>query len=253
MLLRLAAVLVLAASLGGCLTYEYEHEFWLRVDGSGAVNVTGRPALWTAFKGLGQPKDPDTTATREAVRALFERSGLRVKRVTLTRRGGRPYLFISAEFDDVNKLGGTPAFPDLSLGLRRESDRLVLEGTWSRPADAPDVGGRDRDGLMAVRFHLPSKVYGHKNAAEGVERGNIVGWRQGVARALGGDRLDFGAEMDQRSILLSTVMLFGSAILLALTILALGLYALVRRGRKDLAAEAQGPEISPARGGPPHG
>lgn len=253
MLLRLAAVLVLAAGLDGCLTYEYEHEFWLRVDGSGAVNVTGRPALWTAFKGLGQSRDPDATATREAAQALFERSGLRVKRVTLTRRGGRPYLFISAEFDDVNKLGGTPAFPDLALGLRRESARLVLEGTWSRPAEVPDVGAGDRDGLMAVRFHLPSKVYGHKNAADGVERGNIVGWRQDVARALGGDRLDFGAEMDQRSILLSTVLLFATAILLAVTILALGLYALVRRGRKDLAAEAGGVEISPARGGPPPG
>ena len=35
MLPRLAAVLLLAAGLRGCLTYEYEHEFWLRVDGSG--------------------------------------------------------------------------------------------------------------------------------------------------------------------------------------------------------------------------
>ena len=244
---------MLAAGTSGCLTYEYEHEFWLRVDGSGAVNVTGRPALWTAFKGLGESRDPDQTATRETVRALFERSGLRVKRVTLTRRGGRPYLFISAEFDDVNKLGGTPAFPDLSLGLRRDSDRLVLEGTWSRPAQAPDIGKRDGDGLMAVRFHLPSKVYGHKNAADGVERGNIVGWRQDVGHALTGGRLDFGAEMNPRSILLSTVMLFASAILLAVTILALGLYALVRRGRKDLAAEAKDGAISPARGGPPLG
>src|SRR5260221_9035512 len=255
MLPRLAAVLLLAAGLGGCPAYEYEHEFWLRVDGSGGVKVTGRPALWTACKGLGSPRDPDATATRDSVRALFERSGLRVKRVTLTRRGGRPYLFISAEFDDVNKLGGTPAFPDLSLDLRRESDRLVLEGRWSRPADASRIGERDRDGLMAVRFHLPSKVYGHKNAADGVERGNIVGWRQDVARALLGDRLDFGVEMDQRSILLSTVMLFGSAILLAVTILALGLYALVRRGRKDLAAEAEGsnPPLGPPppRGGAP--
>jgi hypothetical protein len=236
MLLRLAAALLLAASLSGCLKYEYEHEFWLRVDGSGAVNVTGRPALWTAFKGLGNPRDPDATATRDAVRALFERSGLQVKRVTLTRREGRPYLFVSAEFADVNRLNGTPAFPDLRIGLRREQDRLVLEGTWARPQDAPDVGARDRDGLMAVRFHLPSKVFGHKNAAEGVERGNILGWRQDVAQGLDGRGLDFGAEMDERSILLSTVVLFASAIAIALLLLGGGLWALVRRGRKDIAA-----------------
>jgi hypothetical protein len=240
MLFRLAAVLLLAAGAGACPTYEYEHEFWLRVDGSGAVNITGRPALWTAFKSLGNPRDPDATATREAVRALFERAGMKVKRVTLTRRGGRPYLFLSAEFDDVNRLGGSAAFPDLRIRLRKQRERLVLEGRWERPRDAPDIGGRDRDGLMAVRFHLPSKVYGHANAAEGVERGNILGWRQDVAQGLDGRSLDFGAEMDARSILLSTVILFGSAILLAVLLLAGTLYLVVRRGRKVLAAEERG-------------
>ncbi len=233
---RLAAALLLAVGLNGCLKYEYEHEFWLRVDGSGAVNVTGRPALWTAFKGLGNPRDPESTATREAARALFERSGLQVKRVTVTRREGRPYLFVSAQFEDVNRLNGTPAFPDLRIGLRREQDRLLLEGSWARAKHAPDVGARDRDGLMAVRFHLPSKVFGHKNAADGVERGNILGWRQEVAQGLDGRGLDFGAEMDERSILLSTVVLFASAIATAVLLLAGALWAVVRRGRKQLTA-----------------
>ena len=236
MLHRLAAVLLLALGLSGCLKYEYEHEFWLRVDGSGAVNVTGRPALWTAFKGLGNPRDPESTATREAARALFERSGLQVKRVTVTRREGRPYLFVSAEFEDVNRLSGTPAFADLRIGMRHEQDRLIVEGTWARPQDAPDVGARDRDGLMAVRFHLPSKVFGHKNAADGVERGNILGWRQEVAQGLDGRGLDFGAEMDERSILLSTVVLFASAIAIAVLLLAGALWAVMRRGRKELTA-----------------
>ena len=236
MLHRLAAVLLLALGLSGCLKYEYENEFWLRVDGSGAVNVTGRPALWTAFKGLGNPRDPETTATREAARALFERSGLQVKRVTVTRREGRPYLFVSAEFEDVNRLSGTPAFPDLRIGLRREQDRLIVEGAWARPKDAPDVGAPDRDGLMAVRFHLPSKVFGHKNAADGVERGNILGWRQEVAQGLDGRGLDFGAEMDERSILLSTVVLFASAIAIAVLLLAGALWAVMRRVRKELTA-----------------
>src|SRR5688500_5918400 len=96
------SIVLIAALLGtGCLKYEYEHEFWLKVDGSGRVHVTGQPWLWTAFKGLGQAKDPEGTATRESVRALFEKSGLSVRRVTLTRRDGRPYLFIAADFDDL--------------------------------------------------------------------------------------------------------------------------------------------------------
>ena len=220
----LALSLLAAASLRGCVAYEYEHEFWVRVDGSGSVSVTGRPELWTAFKGIPLPADED--GAKDAARRVFEDSGLRVRRVTVTERGGRPYLFVSAEFDDVNRLAGTPAFPDLRLGLQPEGERLRLHGTWSPPPGSR--GSPADDGRMAVRFHLPSKVYEHHNAMDGVERGNIVGWAQDVRGALGGGRLDFGALIDSRSILQSTVGLFAAAIVLALSILG-GLILWVRR------------------------
>jgi hypothetical protein len=237
MLPRLAAVLLMAAGLRGCLTYEYEHEFWLRVDGSGTVEVAGRPELWAAFKGLGDPRDPKAV-TPEAARSLFARAGLRVRRAVVTRRGGRPYLFVSADFANVNALSGSAAFPDLRIALRREGNRLRLLGEWRRPSGgaSPDAA----DGLLAVRFHLPSKLYEHQNATDGVERGNIVGWREEVATALRGEPLVFGALMDERSILLSTVSLFGGAIALAAVILFLGVYAVLRRGRRDLARENGG-------------
>jgi hypothetical protein len=234
---RLAAALVLVSALRGCLTYEYEHEVWLRVDGSGTVNVTGRPALWTAFKNLPLDEgDPDSM--KKAARELFERSGLQVKRITVTTRRGHPYLFVSAEFNDVNRISYSPAFPDLRVGLRREGGRLRLDGSWQRPMEALPGGERDREGLMAVRFHLPSKVYGHRRAADGVERGNILGWRQETAEALDGGRLEFGADMDERSILSSTVMLFAGAVVLAVVLLALALWAVVLQGRKDLGRSA---------------
>jgi hypothetical protein len=221
---RLALALLAAAALRGCVAYEYEHELWIRVDGSGTVNVTGRPELWTAFKGVAVPAEED--AAREAVRRVFEESGLRVRRVTITRRGGRPYLFVSADFDDVNRLAGTAAFPDLRLALRPDGERLRLEGTWT-PLPAARGAPAD-DGQMAVRFHLPSKVYEHRNAMDGVERGNIVGWRQDVRAALAGGRLDVGAQIDRRSILVSTIGLFAAAIVLALAILG-GVILWVRR------------------------
>jgi hypothetical protein len=99
----------------------------------------------------------------------------------------------------------------------------------------PDVGPGARDGLMAVRFHLPSKLYSHRNAFGGVERGNIVGWRETVAEGLAGRPLEFGALMDRRSILMSTVGLFAMAIAAALAILASVLWWVVRKGRKSLA------------------
>jgi hypothetical protein len=233
MIPRLAAALLLVTALRGCLTYEYEHEVWLQVDGSGVVNVTGRPALWTAFKSV--PLDEgDPEAMKKAVRTLFEESGLDVRRVTVTKRRGHRYVFVSAAFKDVNRISYTPAFPDLRVGLRREDGRLIMDGSWQRPIEALPGGEKDGDGLMAVRFHLPSKVYSHRHAADGVERGNILGWRQDTAAALEGGRLDFGATMDERSILSSTVMLFAGAVVLAVVLLSVALWAVVRQGRKDL-------------------
>src|SRR5258708_39050152 len=90
--LLVALALVVAISLHGCVAYEFEHEFWIRVDGSGTVNVTARPELWAAMKGLRGVTSADEPSARQAVRTLFESSGLRVRRVTLTHRGGRPDL-----------------------------------------------------------------------------------------------------------------------------------------------------------------
>jgi hypothetical protein len=233
---RAVLALLLAVSLRGCVAYEYEHEFWLRVDGSGSVSVTGRPELWASMKGLAAAEASSPDEARRAVRALFEASGLRVRRVTLTHRRGRPYLFVAADFADVNRLAGTRAFPDLALSLRRDGETLRLEGRWSRPSRLPEPPPSARDGQMAVRFHLPSKVYSHHNAFAGVERGNIVGWRQTVMEGLAGRTLELGAAMDRRSILLSTVGLFAAAIVIAFTLLAGGLYWVVRSGRGSKVA-----------------
>jgi hypothetical protein len=234
MLSRLVATLLVVAAFRGCMTYEFEHEFWLRTDGSGSVYVTGRPALWTAFKNL-RLDEKDVDAMKSAARRLFERSGLRVRRVTVTRHGGHVYLFVAAEFSDVNRISYTPAFPDLRISLQHVDGRLRLDGSWQRPLDGLAGGERDREGLVAVRFHLPSKVYSHRNAADGVERGNILSWREPTATALDGERLEFGALIDARSILFSTVMLFVGAVVLAVLLLSLALWAVVRRGRRDLA------------------
>jgi hypothetical protein len=98
---------------------------------------------------------------------------------------------------------------------------------------------------MAVRFHLPSKVYAHRNAFSGIERGNIVSWRQDLARGLAGQPLAFGAVMDSRSILLSTVTLFASAIVLSAILLGLVGYWLFRMGRRREPAIVVSPRPRP--------
>jgi hypothetical protein len=59
-----------------------------------------------------------------------------------------------------------------------------------------------------------------------------VSWRQELSAALRGEPLAFGAQIDDRSILWSTVGLFAVAIALALTTLAAGLYFFFRKGRQ---------------------
>ena len=136
------------------------------MDGSGTVNVTGRPALWTAFKSL--PLDEsDPEAMKAAARELFESSGLEVKRVTVTKRRGHRYLFVSAEFEDVNRISYTPAFPDLRVGLRREGGRLLLDGSWQRPLEA-----------------LP----GRRGGPRGADGGALPPAEQGVRPPAGGGR-----------------------------------------------------------------
>ncbi|HVR71464.1 MAG TPA: hypothetical protein VMT87_11530 [Vicinamibacteria bacterium] len=245
MLGRAAALVLLAAGLRSCVAYEYEHEFWLEVDGSGTVFVTGRPEHWATFKGLPRP-DADPGALRETARDLFERSGLRVRKVTVTRRDGRPYLFVAADFDDVNRLPGTPAFPDLQIRLAPAgSERLRLEGAWRPPSTS---GAARSEGLMAVRFHLPSKVFAHDHAFAGVERGNIVAWRQDLAQGLAGHPLPFGAVMGDRSILNTTVTVFAAAIAGGLGIVARAVYGLLRTGRRRAQAVVVADPRSRGRG-----
>ena len=175
---RLAVALLAAVALRGCLTYEYEHEIWLQVDGSGTVNVTGRPGALDRLQEPAPRRERPRRDEEGGARAL-RAVGARVKRVTVTTRGGRPYLFVSADFKDVNRISYTPAFPDLRVGLRHEGGRLLLDGSWQRPIEALPGGERDRDGLMAVRFHLPSKVYGHRRAGR---RGRSAGTSSAGAR-----------------------------------------------------------------------
>jgi NADH:ubiquinone oxidoreductase subunit 2 (subunit N) len=73
-----------------------------------------------------------------------------------------------------------------------------------------------------------------------VERGNIVTWREDLAAGFAGKPLAFGATLDDRSILLSTVVLFGAAIAIAAVILVAAVLEVRRRGRAQRKREGEG-------------
>ena len=71
-MIRFLSILVLAASFRGCVTYEFEHEFWLNTDGSGSFVVTAPPWVWNAAKNVGEARDLDATVNEQRVAALFD-------------------------------------------------------------------------------------------------------------------------------------------------------------------------------------
>ena len=230
-MIRFLSILVLVASLRGCVTYEFEHEFWINPDGSGSFVVTAPPWVWNAMKNVGDARNVDATVTVEAVGALFSEPTFIKPRVKQVTRSGRTYITVSADFTDINRLVGTKAFPDLAIAIRPDGDHLRLLGVWRRPQTAGTAQGDDA-GLMAVRFHLRSEIFEHRNASDGVERGNILSWRQDLRGGLAGAPIDFGATLGTRSVLSATLGLFALAILSGVGLIACVLYVFARRGRK---------------------
>ena len=212
------------------MAYEFEHEFWVRTDGSGSFVITAPPWVWNAVKNVGDPANLDATVNERTVAALFENTAISNTRVRKVTRGGRAYITVAADFSDLNALAGSRAFPDLEIALRHEGERLRLAGVWRRPAAGGAARGDD-SGLMAVRFHLPSEIFEHKNAFQGVERVNILSWRQDLRRGLSGSPVEFGATMGTTSVLSATLGLFVLAILTGLALMGALLYFFAWRGR----------------------
>ena len=139
---RVALALLLATALRGCITYEYEHEFWLRWTARARSTSTGRPGLWTAFKGLPLDENDPRRDEEGGDRELFERLRARGPAGHGHARRGHRYLFVSADFKDVNRISYTPAFPDLRVGLRREAGRLHARRQLAAAARGPGRRGR---------------------------------------------------------------------------------------------------------------
>ena len=230
-------MLLLVASFRGCGIYEFEQEFWLKNDGSGSFTVTAPLWVWNTVKNVGDATNLETTVNEQTVGGLFQDAAIlkpRVKRIT---RKGSPSITVSADFSNINALVGTRAFPDLVIALKAEGDRMRLFGVWRRPLFSRNAPGQaqglgDAAGLMAVRFHIPSEIFEHRNASLGVERGNILSWRQDLRAGIAGTPLDFGATMGTRSVLRRTLGLFVTAIFAAAASIAAVLFFLKTRGKK---------------------
>ena len=92
-----------------------------------------------------------------------------------------------------------------------------------------------RDGLVAFRLRLPSRVAFHNAPSREILRGNIIVWEQGLTERLTGAPLDIEVVMDEGSILKNTLTLFGLMMLLVAVTFAAFVAFVRSRGRTPKA------------------
>ena len=234
-LVAVALLCALAASACGARSLfrpkpEYEEEIYLALDGTATVNVNASIASLVALRGANFNVDPKARVDRADVRRFFEGPGARVTSVSLARRHGRRFAHVALQIDDVRQLSRLAPFAWSRYQFDARGDIVEFQQTVGRSAGRA-VGpiGWDGSEVVAFRLHIPSEIVYHNT--DGVQRGNILEWDQPLSARLMGDALDLQVNMEPRSILYSTLLLFGSTVVAAALAFAIVIWLVVRKGR----------------------
>ncbi|MCX6550833.1 MAG: hypothetical protein NTY02_07490 [Acidobacteria bacterium] len=212
--------------------YEYEEDITLSVDGSARIELNASIPALVNLRGFDLNTHATALLDRSRIRDLFTTPATRVVRISSWRRFGRRFVQVRLAVDDITKLGSTAPFSWATYTIDRRDGlvvyRQVLGAAAGKPV--PDLKLKG-DELMAIRLHVPSRIRYH-NAGEGnLKRGNILVWEQEFAARQIGSPLEIEARFEQTSILYSTLMLFAVSGLLAMAVLALLIWWVVRRGK----------------------
>jgi hypothetical protein len=241
-MLLVAGALLGAAACGGGTggvfkkQYEYEEELYLSLDGSATVNVNASVPALVALRGADLPVDPRARLDRAKVRAFFAGPGVEVTKVSLSRRDRRRFVHVSLDVADIRRLPQVAPFAWSKYRLTRGAQMVQFEQVIGAAAGRPvgDVGWTGGE-LVAFRMHIPSRITDN-NASEPTQRGNILVWEQPLSDRLRGAPLDLQVAMEPRSILYSTLLLFGGTIVAAAITFAVVIWWVARRGRDTEAA-----------------
>jgi hypothetical protein len=222
-------LLVSAFAASGCTAYEYEEEVFLEADGSGRMRMSGSKEILEAVHHLDR-------ADVSTMRSRFEGTGIEISSVRETERDLRRFIHVEARFENWNRLCLGAAFHRRTCRLEIGDDELALESSLSPPAR--NVPGIPPDAILALRFHLPGTVR-HHNAPERIARGNILSWEISAGDYFRGGPLVAEVRFDRRTILRRTIWMLMAALGAVLTTVALSIYLMVRRGRRELERGAR--------------
>jgi hypothetical protein len=92
-----------------------------------------------------------------------------------------------------------------------------------------EVGWTGKE-MVAFRMHIPSVIVFHNAPSREVRRGNIVEWEQPLTERLKGTPVDVRVNMEPKSILYTTLLLFGSTIVLAAVAFGVVIWRVARHG-----------------------
>lgn len=244
-LVALCSILGSGCGAGGGILgreYEYEEELRLYVDGSARMDLSSSIAALVALRGLDLETDPTVDVDRDKVRALFAGPGVDVRSVRVSRRDGRRFVHVRIDVSDIRQLSRIPPFSWSSYQFRRRGEVLEYQQVVG-PAVSKSVGdvGWNGNELVAFRLHIPSVIAYHNAPSKKVQRGNILEWEQPLVERLKSVPVQVEVNMEPDSILYTTLLLFGSTIVLAAIAFGVVIWRVARHGREEVGA---GPQTS---------
>jgi hypothetical protein len=229
---------------GGILgkEYEYEEELRLYVDGSARMDLSSSMAALVALHGLDVDTNPAVEVDRDKVRAMFQGPGVEVRSVRVSRRDGRTFVHVRVDVADIRQLSRVAPFSWSSYQFQRRGDVLEYQQVVG-PATGKNVGdvGWNGNELVAFRMHIPSVIAYHNAPSKEVQRGNILEWEQPLVERLKSVPVRVEVNMEPDSILYTTLLLFGTTIVLAAIAFGVVIWRVARHGREEVGA---GPQTS---------
>jgi hypothetical protein len=230
----LVPMVLACAACGGIFgkEYEYEEELYLDIDGAATLNLYASLASLAALHGVAVDAASDASPDPDRIRQMFSAPGVEVSSPSFFRRDGRRFVRLRVTVARVADLQAVAPLSWSTYRFDRTADTLVFHQTVGRSdARSIDEGAWTGSEIVAFRLHAPSKVL-FENATSDVQRGNILAWEQPLSKRLAGSPLDLRVEMEAESILHSTLLLFGGAILAAAASFGVVIWWVVRKGRR---------------------
>jgi len=233
----LAAVGAAGCGQGLLRQFEYDEDVYLALDGTATIYVNGSLAAFAALRGADFDLDRAARFDKERIAAFFEGPGIRVVRVTSSRRHGRSFAHVRLEVADIRKLPQARAFSWAVIRFDRTDNlyRFREDLGASANRDVGQVGWKGTE-VVGFRLHLPSKIAYHNAGPDNLLRGNILAWEQTLSERLAGQPLEMEARMEPTTILYHTLWLFLGSMGAAFAGLALIVWWVAKRGKDRLAS-----------------